>query len=168
MVKPGLLSSVMLDTIQVFLPVVHVVLKGPVTVVAVVSLPHGPSYMFRTGMCHTLHLWGTEIQQKVVSMSGLTAWWLNNCTHILQQLPILYRIIPKQCHSLYVEQFFFWSEQCMLLRVCFIGYFWSENYNQLWSWKSPVLQTPCSKCHHNIMWISHCRFDLEIKILPEI
>lgn len=56
MVKPGLLSSVMLNTIQMFLPIVHVVLKGPVTVVAVVSLPHGASYIFRPGMRHTLCL----------------------------------------------------------------------------------------------------------------
>lgn len=53
MVKPGLLSSVMLNTIQMFLPIVHVVLKGPVTVVAVVSLPHGASYIFRPGMDRT-------------------------------------------------------------------------------------------------------------------
>lgn len=44
-VKPGLLSSVMLNTVQVFLPVVHVILKGSVTVVAVVPLPHGASYI---------------------------------------------------------------------------------------------------------------------------
>lgn len=56
MIKPGLLSSVMLDTIQMFLPIVHVVLKEPVTVVAVVSLPHGASYLFRPGMRHTLSL----------------------------------------------------------------------------------------------------------------
>lgn len=45
MVKPGLLGSVMLNTIQMFLPVVHVVLKGPVTVVTVVSPPHGAGYV---------------------------------------------------------------------------------------------------------------------------
>lgn len=56
MVKPGLLSSVMLNTIQMFLPVVHVVLKGPVTVVAVISLPHGASFIFRPGMRQTLYL----------------------------------------------------------------------------------------------------------------
>lgn len=56
MVKPGLLSSVMLNTIQMFLPVVHVVLKGAVTVVAVISLPHGARYIFRPGMRQTLYL----------------------------------------------------------------------------------------------------------------
>lgn len=55
-VKPGLLSPVMLNTIQMFLPVVHVVLKGPVAVVAVVSLAHGASYIFQPGMRHTLYL----------------------------------------------------------------------------------------------------------------
>lgn len=40
-VEPSLLGSVMLNTVQVFFSVVHVVLEGPVTVVAEVSLPHG-------------------------------------------------------------------------------------------------------------------------------
>lgn len=40
MVVPGFFGSVMLNTVKMFLPVVHVVLKGAVTVVAVVSLPH--------------------------------------------------------------------------------------------------------------------------------
>lgn len=40
-VKPSLLGSVMLNTVQVFFSVVHVVLEGSVTVVAEVSLPHG-------------------------------------------------------------------------------------------------------------------------------
>lgn len=56
MVKPRLFGSVMLNAIQVFLPVVHVVLKRPVTVVAVVSLPHGAKYIFRPGTRHTLDL----------------------------------------------------------------------------------------------------------------
>lgn len=40
-VEPSLLGSVMLNTVQVFFSVVHVVLEGSVTVVAEVSLPHG-------------------------------------------------------------------------------------------------------------------------------
>lgn len=49
MVKPGLLSSVMLNTIQMFLPVMHVVLEGPVTVITVVPLPHGAGQITRIG-----------------------------------------------------------------------------------------------------------------------
>lgn len=64
MVKPGLLSPVMLNTIQMFLPVVHVVLKGPVTVVTEVSLAHGASYIFQPGMRPTLYLCGTENRRK--------------------------------------------------------------------------------------------------------
>lgn len=45
MVKPGLFRSVMLNTIQMFFPVVHIVLKGPVTVITVVPLPHGSGVM---------------------------------------------------------------------------------------------------------------------------
>lgn len=40
MVKPGLLDYVVLNSIQMFLSVVHVVLEGAVTVVTVVTLPH--------------------------------------------------------------------------------------------------------------------------------
>lgn len=42
MVKPGFFGPVMLDTIQMFFPVVHVVLEGPVTVIAEVPPPHDP------------------------------------------------------------------------------------------------------------------------------
>lgn len=73
MVKPGLLSPVMLNTIQMFLPVVHVVLKGPVTVVAVVSLAHGASYIFQPGVCHTLSLWDRKTEEKELFTSALTA-----------------------------------------------------------------------------------------------
>jgi homoserine kinase len=41
MIEPSLLGSVVLNTEEVFFPVVHVVLKGPVTVVAVIPPPHG-------------------------------------------------------------------------------------------------------------------------------
>lgn len=40
-VEPSLLGSVMLNTIEVFFPIVHVVLEGSVTIVTEVSLPHG-------------------------------------------------------------------------------------------------------------------------------
>lgn len=52
LVKPSLLGSVMLNTIQMFFPVVHVVLKGPVTVVTEVSLPHGGSSMHQPARRH--------------------------------------------------------------------------------------------------------------------
>lgn len=73
MVKPGLLSSVMLNTIQMFLPVMHVVLKGPVTVVTVVSLPHGAGYVFKPARCHLLN------PSKTVNRKG------NNFTFLLCQ-----------------------------------------------------------------------------------
>lgn len=56
MVKPGLFSSVMLNTIQMFFPVMHVVLKGAVTVVTVVSLPHNAAYVITSVQCHLLNL----------------------------------------------------------------------------------------------------------------
>lgn len=56
MIKPGLFSSVMLNPVQMFLPVVHVVLKGPVAVVTVVSLPHGAGYVLKQAKCHLLTL----------------------------------------------------------------------------------------------------------------
>lgn len=46
MVKPGLFSSVMLNTAEMFLPVVHVVLKGSVAVVTVVPLAHVVGVLF--------------------------------------------------------------------------------------------------------------------------
>lgn len=55
-VKPGFLSPVMLNTIQMFLPVMHVVLKGPVTVVTEVSLSHGAGYVLTPARCHLLYL----------------------------------------------------------------------------------------------------------------
>lgn len=51
-VKPSLLGSVMLNTIQMFFPVVHVVLKGPVTVVTEVSLPHGAGSALKPARRH--------------------------------------------------------------------------------------------------------------------
>lgn len=54
MVKPGLFSSVVLYTIQVFLPVMHVVLKGAVTVVTEVSLPHCAGYVLKPARRHLL------------------------------------------------------------------------------------------------------------------
>lgn len=57
MVKPGLFSSVVLNTIQMFFPVMHVVLKGPVTVITVVSLPHNAAYVFKPVQRHPLNLW---------------------------------------------------------------------------------------------------------------
>ena len=41
MIKPCFLGSVVLNSEEVFFSVVHVVLKGPVTVVAVIPPPHG-------------------------------------------------------------------------------------------------------------------------------
>lgn len=61
-VEPGLLGSVMLDAVQVLLAVVHVVLKGAVTVVAIIPLPHVcPAILLNTAdhkhlTCHTLAL----------------------------------------------------------------------------------------------------------------
>lgn len=103
MVEPGLLSSVMLNTIQMFLPVVHVVLKGPVAVVAVISLPHGANYIFRPGMRQTLYLWGTEKKKWL----PWVPWQHDDRITVLQQLSLLYRIIPQQRHSLYGEPFTF-------------------------------------------------------------
>lgn len=51
-VKPSLLGSVMLNTIQMFFPVVHVVLKGPVTVVTEVSLSHGAGATLQSARRH--------------------------------------------------------------------------------------------------------------------
>lgn len=61
MVKPGLFCSVVLNTIEMFFSVVHVVLKRPVTVVAVVPLPHGSGVVsfrqrsFKTSERQQLH-----------------------------------------------------------------------------------------------------------------
>ncbi len=73
MVKPGLFGSVMLNAIQVFLPIVHVVLKGPVAVVTVISLPHGAGYLLKPARCHLLNRWKTvNKKQKRIYTSALS------------------------------------------------------------------------------------------------
>lgn len=171
MVKPGLLSPVMLNTIQMFLPVVHVVLKGPVTVVAVVSLAHGASYIFQPGMRHTLYLCGTENRRKrafhecpdsmmteqLYSYTA-TAFIIQNHSQEMSQ-PIHEAIHLFICRQ-YTDCVWFRHVRGPHLQPTVILVFVLHCCILQGS-----LQTPYYKFHHSITRFIHCRFDLEIRII---